>query len=109
MDRDSLILLAVVILVLVVITDVLQLWWVARTQNPDHGPRDRNEWTRTTVEDLRPGDVILSSAISSRPETVIAISPADDGRVRLSFRSGRSRVVIPEAPVRRHRHPASPS
>jgi hypothetical protein len=108
-ERDTLIMLAVVILAFVVVTDLLQLWWVARTQNPDRGPRDRNEWARTTVADLRPGDVILSSALSSRPETVISISPTEDGQIRLAFRSGRSRTVDRATPVRRHREPTLPS
>jgi hypothetical protein len=93
----------VVIALAILLTDLVQLWWFGRRSNPDHGPRSRAKWERVPADQLTPGDVVLSSTLSPNPETVVIIAATDDGRLDLTFRSGRSARVAPSQPVRRHR------
>jgi hypothetical protein len=113
MSLGTWLLVAVVIAVLFLVTDLGQLWWFGRRSNPDHGPLRRDDWEPTTAGDLHPGDVVLSSHLSPNPETVVGIDAAVDTeagvdeRVVLRFRSGRSRTVDPAMKVKRHRPPAA--
>lgn len=103
MELGSWILVAVIVLALIVATDLAQLWWVAQRANPDHGPRSREQWERTTADRLEPGDVVLASVLSPGPETVVEIHVSDAGELVLRFRSGRSRTTPGTTVVRRHR------
>lgn len=103
MDLGSWTLVAVILLVLILATDIAQLWWVAQRANIDRGPRSREQWERTTADHLEPGDVVLASVLSPGPETVVEVHRTDAGTLDLQFRSGRARTTPATTPVRRHR------
>jgi hypothetical protein len=103
MSMGTMLVIALVLAAAILVSDVAQLWWFGRRSNPDHGPRSRDDWEQTSVADLRPGDVVLSSHLSPNPETVIEAQAVDADRVALAFRSGRRRTIEGTTSVRRHR------
>lgn len=106
-DRNTLIWIALVLAVLLVVTDFTQLFWFGRRANPDHGPMRREDWEQTTARAVTPGDVILSSRLSPKPETVVEVTAVDEATVAFRFRSGRTRTTPASTPLRRHRHPSA--
>jgi hypothetical protein len=101
---------AIVIAVVLVASDLAQLYWFGKRSNPDHGPLRREHWERTTAGAVRPGDVVLASSLSPNPETVVEVTTAGDGSEQLvmRFRSGKVRTTPPTTPLRRHRHTPDP-
>ena len=102
MSQGTLLAVAILLAIAYVAVNVVQMVWVARRTNPDHGPRKRDDWEDTSVADLAPGDVVLSSTLSPGPETVVAATRVHDGAVDLEFRSGRRRRAPAQLRVRRH-------